>query len=591
MKNSFSIKTLTRIYSYSGEYGGLMTKAWILLTLSTVFGVLPFFGIREIIVNFLSGDITLGSIAVIAGIILVCLLLKIWLYTRGLMASHELAYDTLMGMRKKSADKLLKIPMGRIEEHGTGGLKKIFVENIEEMELMLAHAIPEGVANIITVLVVLIVLFILDWRLALLSLGSLPIGFAATVGMMKSGIKKMGSYYQAAKEMNENIIEYISGMEVVKVFGQTTKSFKKYSDSVEKYKLFTLDWFRESWNYMVIYSIVLPLTVLFLLPFGALIYLGGGLELSTFVLCILLAMSMGPPLMRVVEFIPQIPQIGVKAEKIESLLKEENMAEGSVINVPDDHTVAFSGVTFAYKDTEVLRDVSFSAKPNTVTALVGESGAGKSTVAKLLVRFYDVKQGAITIGGRDIREFPFETLMNAISYVSQDIFLFNTSIMENIRMGDPNATDMQVMEIAKLAQCHDFIMGMENGYETVAGGSGDKLSGGERQRIAIARAMLKNAPIVILDEATSFADPENEDNIQAALNGLIAGKMLIVIAHRLSTITEADNIIVMDAGRIADQGRHEELLEKSPAYKKLWQSNVQKMEWGITVGQKEEAIC
>lgn len=573
---------IMRVYSYSAKHKKTMLASIVFLTVAVVLGVAPYFMIHNIIMRFTGvAPLTAGYIATAAGIILACLVLRTWTHGRGLSLSHRLAYDTLMGMRKKVADKLLKIPLGALERHSTGSLKKNFVENIEDMEIILAHAMPEGISNILTLVILSIALFIVDWRMALLTLAVLPIGMIPVFLMVKEGLTKMGPYYQASKEMNENIIEYIAGMEVIKVFNQTTSSFRKYSSSVGNYKKYTLDWYKVSWNYMTLYSVLLPSTLLFLLPIGTLFYTGGTLNLGAFVLGILLAMSMGIPLMRVVDFIPMLPRLKQQAEKIEQLFGEPELEDGNNVSPPKNHTVTFDHVTFAYKDKDVLHDVSLTARENTVTALVGESGAGKSTLAKLLVRFWDIKDGEIRIGDVNIKDLSFEALMGQISYVSQDVFLFNTTIMENIRMGRPDATDDNVMQMAKLAQCHEFIMETEHGYQTVVGEAGDKLSGGQRQRIAIARAMLKNAPIVVLDEATSFTDPENEDKIQAALNGLIQGKTLIVIAHRLSTIVDADQIVVLDDGRVSARGTHTELLRNSPIYRNMWAAHRESMDWDI----------
>lgn len=583
---------LMNIYAYARDSKKQMWISIILLTAAVVLGIVPYFLIQDIIVRFTGeGALDLAYLGIIAGAVLATLVLKTYLHHRGLAASHHLAYDTLMGMRERVADKMMKVSMGTVNKHGSGGLKKNFVENIEDMELLLAHAMPEGISNIITIVIVTAVLFILDWRLALAAIAVWLIGLVPVVLMFKDGMKRMGPYYQASKEMNENIVEYISGMEVIKVFNQTTTSFKKYTASVENYRKNTLDWYRVSWNYMVVYSIILPSTLLLLLPAGMLFYSEGTLALGTLVLCILLAMSVGAPLTRLVEFFPTFPILQQKAQKIEQFFSEPEIESGRIASVPEDHTVTFDRVTFAYEDKEVVKDVSFVAKANTVTALVGESGAGKSTLAKLLVRFWDVKSGEIRIGSINIRDLTFETLMNSISYVSQDIFLFNTTIRENIRMGRPDATDEEVLKMAKIAQCHDFIMGTEHGYDTVVGDAGDKLSGGQRQRIAIARAMLKNSPIVVLDEATSFTDPENEDKIQEALNGLIRGRTLIVIAHRLSTVAEADNIILLDGGRISAQGTHAELLAISPTYRTMWQAHAESMDWDIAVKERSGSTC
>lgn len=578
---------ILKIYSYAGGHRGAMLKAILCLTVGVILGVVPYFLINQIILRFTGGKVpTMPYLCAMAAAIFICLFLKTYFQHKGLSISHRLAYDTLMGMRKKVADKLLKIPMGALSRHSTGGLKKNFIENIENMEILLAHAAPEGISNLLTFVFISVALFIADWRMALLSLIVLPIGMVPVFLMVKDGMTKMEPYYRSSKEMNENIIEYISGMEVIKVFGQTASSFKKYRASVDGYKKYTLDWFKVSWNYMAIYSIVLPSTLLFLIPFGTLFYTGGTLGLSTFVLCILLAMSMGGPLLRIVDFIPTIPQLGLQAGKITEIFNEPELISGNIQTAPAKHDVSFEHVSFAYDEKEVIQDVSFTAQENSVTALIGESGAGKSTLAKLLVRFWDVKNGMIKIGGVDIRQFSFGTLMDQISYVSQDIFLFNVSIMENIRMGRPAASDDEVVSIAKAAQCHEFIMETDRGYHTIVGGSGDKLSGGQRQRISIARAMLKNAPVVVLDEATSFTDPENEDRIQAALNELIQGKTIIVIAHRLSTIVDADNIILMEDGRIHTQGTHADLLDTSATYQKMWQAHTESMEWDIVAANE-----
>jgi ATP-binding cassette subfamily B protein IrtA len=586
-KKAEALREIINIYFYARRYWKTMYAAVAFLTLSVIMGVVPYFLIYRVMMRFTgAGAVTTTYLGSLAGLILVSLFLKTYLHNKGLAASHHLAYDTLMGMRQSMVDKLLKMPMGAIARRGAGGLKKNFVENIEDMEIILAHAIPEGLSNLLTLVIVTLTLAALDRRLALLALAVLPLGAAPVLLMVKDGLKKMGPYYQASKEMNENIIEYISGMEVIKVFNQTTTSFKKYRMSVDQYKQFTLDWYRVSWNYLTLYSIILPSTLLCLLPCGALFYIKGALTLDRLVLSILLAMSMGLPLTRLVEFIPLFPMLKHRAAKVGQLFAAAELEDGAAAVGPPNHTVTFEKVTFAYEGRDVLQNVSLVAPENTVTALVGESGAGKSTLAKLLVRFWDVKAGTVTIGGRDIREFSLATLMKLISYVSQDVFLFNTTIMENIRMGRPDAGDVEVIQMAKIAQCHDFIMETAAGYQTVVGAAGDKLSGGQRQRIAIARALLKNAPIVVLDEATSFTDPENEDKIQAALSGLIRGKTLIVIAHRLSTIVGADQIVLLDGGKISARGTHRELLAVSPLYRKMWRAHQESLNWDIAAKER-----
>ncbi|WP_458127120.1 ABC transporter ATP-binding protein [Paenibacillus sp. Z3-2] len=577
------------VYAYAKQYRKQMYKAIIYLGISGALSVLPFYFTYNMIIQ-LTGEsnVTLSNLAMTACMMFIALVLRSYTHNKGLTASHHLAYDTLMGMRKRSADKLRMMPMGAIQRHGAGSLKKNFVESIEDMEIILAHSIPEGISNLLTVLIITSTLLVIDWRLALLSLGTVPVGIAAISFMMKNSKKRIAPYYQAAKEMNDTIIEYISGIEVIKVFNQTTASFRKYSSSVEHYKRTALDWYRISWRYMTVYSIVLPSTLLFLLPVGTSLYKNGSLTFGTFVLCIMLALSMGQPLIRLVEFIPLLPNLKEKAKKIEQFFDEPEIQEGMIREAPSHFTIEFRDVSFGYSDQNVIENLSFTAEANHVTALVGESGAGKSTIAKLLVRFWDVKSGEITIGGIPVQHLTFETLMNTISYVSQDVYLFNTTIIENIRMGKPDAADDEIIEMAKYAQCHDFIISLEHGYQTIVGEAGDKLSGGQRQRLSIARAMLKNAPIVVLDEATSATDPENEDKIQEALNTLIEGKTLLVIAHRLSTIVEANKIILMDKGRVVAQGTHAVLLSSSPLYKLMWGAHMESMNWDIKVKERSE---
>lgn len=573
-----------RIFSYAREYKSKIYLAVILIFFSVIAGIIPYIITYDIIINFVeSNTVTPGYLLLMAGFIALFLWLQSYLRTKGLDASHEAAYDTLMGMRIKFAEKMMKLPLGSISERGTGSYKKNFVDDIESIELILAHLIPEGLPYVIAPLLVYIILFILNWRLALLSIASGLIGIVTVMLMMKRGLKKMGKYYSSAQKMNSTIVEYISGMEVIKIFNRTTSSYEKYASSVENYKKYTLDWYKDSWNYMAIYGAVLPCTILFLLPVGTLFYIDGSLSLSTFIFSLLLSMSIGLPLVKLVGFLPLIPQLQFKTEQLEKTFAGEELKIIDKGITPENYDVHFKNVTFAYDKKDVINDVSFCARENSVTAIVGESGSGKSTLARLLVHFWDVKDGKIMIGGVNIKDMSFEKLMDLISYVSQDTFLFNISLMENIRIGKPDATNEEVVAAAKLARCHDFIMNMEDGYNTNAGDAGDKLSGGEKQRITIARAILKNAPIIILDEATAFTDPENEDKIQEALNQLTGGKTLIVIAHRLSTIVEADNIILMDEGDLVMQGTHDELLKKSDTYRTLWDSHMQSMSWDINV--------
>jgi ATP-binding cassette subfamily B protein len=578
------MKDYLRVLSYSGDTRPLMTRAVVLLTLSVLFSVVPFF-LVGIAINGLLGAVMpeLWQLLCIALGVLVCIVAKNLLNSAGLDASHKLAYYTLAGMRRRVASKMLRISLGDVQAYGAAPAKKNFVENIEEMELILAHAIPEGIANILTFVIVVVTMFVVDWRMGLAGLVSIVLGFIPTALMAIDGFKRMGAWYGANEAMTKRIIEYISGMDVIKVFGQQGRSFKKYSESVEHYRDETLAWYKAAFMHMTSYTVLLTSALLVMLPVGVWLYLGGSLTVLRFTLALLLGMSMGLPAMRIINFIPQFPQLKHKSQKIEDMFDIPDMPEGTS-PAPEGHDVRFENVTFAYGDTDVIKNLTLVLPENSVTALIGESGAGKSTLAKLIMRFWDVREGSVQIGGTDIRGIAPDALMDRVSYVAQDNFLFDVSIMENIRYGKPSASDEEVIAIAKAAQCHEFVLATEKGYDTVVGSGGDKLSGGQKQRICIARAMLKDSPIVILDEATSFADPENEDRIQEALSKLIAGKTVVVVAHRLSAIVEADNIVLLEAGEIADQGKHDDLLQRSALYGKLWDAHMESMEWELGGG-------
>lgn len=579
-----------KVLAYASEHKNTYYWSIILIFFSVVMEIAPFLLAYHMLATFIEGDG--GTVPYIIGMsvgIGGAMMLKTFFYKRGLVASHKVAFDTLMGMRKALADKMLKLPMGQIRNKGIGAYKKNFVDDIDNMEALIAHMIPEGLPYVISPLLVFIILFIVDWRLALLSMGSIPFGVVAMGAMMVTGMKRMENYYRSEERMNKTIVEYIAGMEVIKIFNRTTSSFAKYVKNVEGYRDYTLDWFNASWNWMAVYTAVLPCTVLLLVPFGLKFYLDGTLALSTYIFALMLAMSIGIPLVKMMEFIPLIPQLTFKINELESTFEGEELKSEDKGISPKDYTVVYDNITFGYDTKQVINNVSFKAEANGVTAIVGESGSGKSTLAKLLVKFWDVDGGDIRIGGVSTRDMSMERLYGLVSFVEQDTFLFDMPLIENIRLGRPEASDEEVYAAAKAAQCHDFITGLSKGYQTMPGSSGDKLSGGEKQRITIARAILKDAPIVVLDEATSAMDAENEDLIQEALNRLVQGKTLMVIAHRLSTIVEADTILLLEEGVLTGQGTHEGLLESSAKYRQLWDAHRRASQWDIHV-REEDAV-
>lgn len=568
---------------YYGKENNKKTLLSVFILLAAIFmGVFPFLLAYQIILPAIRGEQINGTYLMLQTLgVFLSLTLQGALYGKGLALSHEAAYGTLMNLRISLQEKLEKQPLGVIQAKGVGVMKKMFVDDIDSLEVLLAHGLPEGLSNVMGVLVIYFVMFFIDWKLALLTLGSLPLGILSMMVMYTIGKKRMEDYFTSAQIMNNTIIEYINGMEVVKVFNKGGESYEKYKTAVTNYRDFTLKWFRACWPWMAGYGVLIPSTLLLTLPLGSYFVLKGYSSLAAFILILCLALSIGIPLLRTMSFLSLAPQIRYKIVSLESILEHENLKSGEEGFKGTDHSVSFSDVSFGYKDSEVIHKVNLNMKQNTMTALVGESGSGKSTLAKLLIHYYDVNQGTISIGGQDICQMSLEALNDLISYVSQDNFLFNISLMENIRIGNPDATDEEVKEAARQAQCMDFITTLPEGFHTLAGDCGNQLSGGEKQRITLARAILKDAPIVVLDEATAFSDPENEEKMEAVISKLVENKTLLVIVHRLQSVVHASQICVMEKGRLAADGTHEELLKHSKTYQTLWNANQKSADWKL----------
>ena len=571
-----------KVLEYTGEYRKTTYSAMIVLFLAVAVNTLPFLFMYQLICPVLGcGEVDTIGIVWRVAVIAVCVTLYSILYVKGLSLSHESAFNTLKNLRISLQGKLEKMPLGVIQEKGTGTMKKMFVEDIEALELILAHAMPEGFANLAIPVIIIVVMFFVDWKLALLALLSLPLGMLAMSMMYKAGTSQMGEYYGAAQKMNNTIVEYINGMEVVKVFNRDGESYERYENDIKNYRDFTIAWYKVCWPWMAVYNSILPCIALFLLPVGSFFVIQGWSELPDLVLILCLSFSVGAPLLRALSFMPSLPTVNYKIQQLEALMANEPLKQTDAPFQGKDYSVRFENVRFAYEETEVLHGVSLDVKEGELIALVGESGSGKSTLAKLLVHFYDISSGSIKVGNQDICEMSVAALNNIISYVSQEQFLFNMSLMENIRLGKPDATDEEVMEAAKKAQCGEFLERLEKGIHTMAGDGGKQLSGGERQRISLARAILKNAPIVVLDEATAFMDPENEEKMNRAIAEIIADKTVIVIAHRLHSIVEADKICVMKNGELVAADSHEKLLNNCPEYKKLWQAAEGSAQWNV----------
>lgn len=573
-----------KVLDYAGEYRRLTYRSVAVLLLGVTMSVLPFWFAYQLILPLLGyGALEPAGAVCRVVAIAVCGILYALLYVRGLALSHQAAYHTLENIRVSLQKKLEAQPLGTIQEKGVGVLKKMFIDDIESIELLLAHAIPEGISNVAVPVIVYIAMFFADWKLALLTLCSLPLGFVAMGAMYKQGTSKMGAYYGAAQKMNSTIVEYINGMEVVKVFNRDGDSYKRFEMDVKNYRDFTLDWYRVCWPWMALYNSIIPCTAMFTLPLGAWFVLQGWSTLPDLVLVLCMSFGIGAPLLRSLSFLSTMPQVNFKIEALEQLMSAPPLQQTDRPFAGKNHSISFEDVRFGYQEEEVLHGVSLSAREGSLVALVGESGSGKSTLAKLLVHFYDVSGGAVKIGGQDVRDMSIESLNDQISYVSQEQFLFNMSLLENIRLGKLDATDEEVLSAAEKAQCGEFLARLPQGIHTMAGDGGKQLSGGERQRISLARAILKNAPIVVLDEATAFMDPENEEKMNAAIAQVIRGKTVIVIAHRLHSIVNADQICVLHQGNVAAVGTHKELLERSPEYQTLWQAAEGAADWKVSV--------
>ena len=563
------------LFSFVGEARGRMTLSVILALIGEMFGIAPYFAVAVLAGQLYSGTATLAGTACIALAAAVCVSLRALLTGLSSIRSHGIAFTILKNIRCAIADKMARVPMGVMLETPSGTFKTLLVDNVGRLEDIVAHMIPELPSNVAAPLVSALLLFVLDWRLGLAAFITVPLSLVFIICMMRGYNEKMATYLRSGNEMNSALVEYVGGIQVIKAFGQGSKSFGRFADSVNFFHDSTLAWWKQSWFWMAGFKAVLPSTLLGTLPVGAWLYMNGQLALPVFLASIIIPMGFMVGLIKLGFGLEQLTYMAANLDPIEAFLATPEQQRPSKNVALGRRDFRFEDVGFSYDGkTEVLHGVSFTAVPGQVTAIVGPSGSGKSTIAKLMAGFWDATSGQVLYGGQRIQDIPFDQLMGEISYVAQDNFLFDESIRDNIRMGKPTATDAEVEAAARAANCHDFIMALENGYDTMAGDAGDRLSGGERQRITIARAMLKPAPVVILDEATAYADPESEAQIQQAINRLVQGKTLIVVAHRLSTIRNAGQILVVADGRLAASGTQEELLAACPLYKTMWEQHI-----------------
>lgn len=580
---------LSVLLSFASTCRDKMVVSVLCAIVSVIGGFIPYYAVYRILRLFIDRNVSWNLVLSCCMFGVIGYLVKIVFYGISTVLSHISAYTILEELRLKIADKMMHAPLGEVMDCRIGYLKNIIMDKVEGIEPPLAHMIPELSSNLLLPITIFIWMVVIDWRMGLSMLIAPALAMIPMFFMMKDYNSQYAAYMEANNHVNNVIIEYIEGIEVVKAFNQGNSSYEKYANAVESFKDFTLAWFKSTWKTMNLTFAIMPATILGVLPIGLLLFQKGIVTPEELVMCIILSLSIVAPLMKAATFLNEMKSMEYSVEAANELMNLPLLSERTSDVSIENYDIKLKDVTFSYsgkKEDEVLKRMNLSIKEGSFTALAGPSGGGKSTVARLISRFWDVTEGSISIGGVNIKDIPLHQLSNKISFVTQDNFLFDCSLKENIRLGNPEASDEEVYIAAKAACCDEFIKKLDKGYDTSAGDAGKRLSGGEKQRIAIARAILKNAPIVILDEATAFTDPQNEEKIQKSFLALAKGKTLLVIAHRLSTIQNADQIVVIEKGNIADRGKQEELLVRCPLYANMWQAHIGAKNWSVG-GTKE----
>lgn len=572
----------------------------ILSALASVVSFVPYIAIYRIVIEILNSlpdmaDLNSAQVIRYGWIAFAGVVGNILLYFGALVMSHLAAFGTLYQLKVNFASHLAKVPLGFHVTIGSGKLRKIMDENIEKVEGFIAHQLPDIVAAFAAPVVMIVLLLAVDWRFGLAVMVGIVIAFLVQASLYgNEGSKNMMEKYQSAmEEMNNAAVEYIRGISVVKAFRQTVYSFRRLHETIKAYTAMVIPYTLSWENSFSAFTTLVNNIYLFVIPVA--IFVGMKTDnyaeyAATVIFYLIFTQSAASILMKVMYVNGNIMRIIGGVEAMDAVLDEPELPQPPQPKTVDSYDVVFDKVVFSYdknKEAEALSGISFTAKQGGITAIVGPSGGGKSTIAHLIPRFFDVTQGSITIGGVDVRDMNTHYLMDQVSFVFQDVFLFKQSVMGNIRIGNPEATDEQVFRAAKAAQCHEFIEKLPQGYDTVIGTRGVHLSGGERQRIAIARAIVKDAPVVVLDEATAFADPENEHLIQKAFEQLMKGKTVVMIAHRLSTIRSADKIVVVVDGKAVEQGTHDQLLLNSGKYSDMWNIYIETASWRMV--KKHEA--
>ncbi len=562
------------LLSQSGERRGKFVASVILAAFSTVCGIVPYYFIARIVRDLLNGVTDKSAYITNCAVILVLWFGHSLFHALSTANSHLATFHTLAVIRKKALDKLAKMPLGDVISQPSGALKSTIVERIDGVEPTLAHILPEFTTGIGAPIIILIYAFVINRKLGLAALITVPLGLVCYALMMFGYEENYGRTVRATKALNAVTTEYINGIEVIKVFGKAQSSYEKFAAAAKESAASFVDWMRKCNVYMTFAMCIMPATMLSVLPIGGIMAMHGTISAADFITVIILTVGLIEPLLSVMSYSDDIAQMDTIVSDVRSILDAPEMVRPEKLTKPADGDIVLENVHFGYADKEILHGISMTIHKGEFAAFVGPSGSGKSTVARLIASLWDAGSGRITLGGTDIKDIPLDEYNDRIAYVSQDNFLFDLTVRENIRLGRQSATDKEVEDAARKCGCHDFIMSLENGYDTVVGTSGGHLSGGERQRIAIARAMLKDADIIILDEATAYTDPENETLIQRSVARLVEGKTLIVIAHRLSTVKNADRLYVIKDGNIEEQGTHDELLAKGGLYSSMWAAHI-----------------
>ena len=574
---------------FARQFWPAFVVAGVLASLSSLAMLGPLWTVYRAVDDVVAGVADLDAMYRYAALAAIFLVLQYSLMASASWVSHRGAFATLEQIRLRIGQRLGRVPLGFLTNRRSGEVQRTLSDDIERLELFLAHAVPDIVSAFTALVFMIGWLMIVDWRMALVSLMMVLIALPIMAIGTSRGSAKLGVYTRSMARMNASIVEFVRAMPVVRTFNGTRRVFGETQAAIADAARYEAEWGREFLPMFTVFYILVTSPILTILPIGLLLWHTGTVDTSTLIFFFVVGLGFTLPLLNLLNVMLMLSALGLGARLVQELDEAEVLPEATEAARLDSFGIEVTNVEFSYsgrngKSPPVLQNVTFKAEPGEVTAIVGPSGAGKSTLARLIVRFWDVDRGSIRIGGVDIREIPIPQLMDQVAFVFQETFLFNDSVAANLRFAKPDATDEEIVEAAKAARAHEFVSRLPCGYETPIGESGGRLSGGERQRLAVARALLKDAPIVILDEATAYADPENEVALQGALDRLMEGRTVIVIAHRLSTVAGAHQTLVFESGRIVEQGRHDDLIRKAGVYAQMWEAFTEASSIALTGG-------